>query len=209
MAIIRKCFAPVLLALLAVVAAAADGASRESASSCVGTDPDAPIVMEVFSDHQCPACRRFYLEVARPVLADYAMKGKVCVIYHDFPLRSHQYARQAARYTQAAGRLGQQEWIQVTDALYVYQSQWSANGRLESVVTQALSKEKMTQVKKWLEDPQLDTEIDSEIALGRRLGVRATPTVFIKANGKTEKIPAGVQYPILRRYLDSLLARAQ
>jgi len=216
MAAIGKSFGLAVLVLWAASlavggasASAADKATEELAPRCVGTDPDAPIVVEVFSDFQCPACRRFYLEVARPVMADYAMKGRVCVVYREFPLNSHQHARQAARYSLAAGSLGQQEWIKVTDALYVYQSQWAANGQVEAVVAQALSEEKMAQVKKRLEDPKLEAQIDREIADGRQLGVRATPTIFISANGKSERIPPGVQYPILRRYLDTLLAQAQ
>lgn len=209
MAMVRKTVGLILLVLVAASAQAADKATDEQRQHCLGTDPDAPILMEVFSDHQCPSCRRFYLEVARPVLADYAMKGKVCVVYRDFPLAQHQHAREAARYSQAAGSLGQQEWIKVADALYVYQSQWASNGHVEAVVAQALSEEKMDEVKKRLDVPKLDAQIDREIALGRQLGVRATPTVFIKANGKTERIPPGVQYPILRRYLDTLLAQAQ
>lgn len=216
MVAMRKTFGLAVLVLWAAGLAgggasvlAADKATEDLAPRCVGTDPNAPVVVEVFSDFQCPACRRFYLEVARPVMADYAMKGRVCVVYHEFPLNSHEHAREAARYSVAAGSLGQQDWIKVTDALYVYQPQWSVNGRLEAVVAQALSAEKMAEVKKRMEDPKLETQIDREIALGRQLGVRATPTVFIKANGKTERIPPGVQYPILRRYLDTLLAQAQ
>lgn len=175
----------------------------------LGADRRAPIVMEVFSDHQCPSCRRFYLEVTRRLLADYAMKGKLWVVYREFPLeRQHPYARQAARYTQAAGRLGQEEWIRVTDALYVYQHLWSTTGQLDPVVAGALPEEKMNQVRKWLKDPKLDAHIDRDLALGRRRGVRGTPTIFITANGKTEQIPVVYQYTIFRRYLDSLLAQA-
>lgn len=209
MAMVRKTVGLILLALAAASAQAADKATDEHRQRCLGTNPDAPVLVEIFSDHECPYCRRFYLEVARPVLAEYAMKGKVCVVYHDFPLAQHQHAREAARYSQAAGSLGQQEWIKVTDALYVYQSQWVANGQVEPVVAQALSEEKMAAMKKRLEDPKLDAQIDREIAHGRQLGVRGTPTIFIHANGKTERIPPGVQYPILRRYLDTLLAQAQ
>ncbi len=198
----------VVLLAGALPLAAQEAATGTPEGQCLGTNPDAPVVMEVFSDHQCPACRRFYLEVTRPVLADYANKGKVCVIYYDFPLSQHQHARQAARFAQAAGRIGQNEWIRVTDALYVYQAQWAQNGRVEQVVQQALPAEKMAELQKHLSDPKLEQAIDRDVALGRRREVRSTPTILITANGKTERIPGGVQYEILRRYLDSLVARA-
>jgi protein-disulfide isomerase len=132
MAIMRKAFALLLFALLAGTALSAQEHAPER-DRCLGSNPQAPVVMEVFSDHQCPACRRFYLEVTRQVLSDYAMKGRVCVIYHDFPLQMHEHARKAARYSQvAADLLTQEDWIRVTDALYYYQSQWSASGDVDS-----------------------------------------------------------------------------
>lgn len=178
---------------------------------CIGTNPNAPVLLEVFSDHQCPACRRFYLDVTRPLLADYAMKGKVCVVYHEFPLQQHQYAREAARYTRAAiaAGLSQQDWVRLSDALYYYQAQWSADGNVEAVVANALADDKMARLRKELDDPGIETAIDDELQLGRKAGVRSTPTVLITANGRTESIPAGVQYPILQRYIDNLLAQAR
>jgi protein-disulfide isomerase len=178
---------------------------------CIGSNPDAPVTLEVFSDHQCPACRRFYLEVTRPLLADYAMKGKVCVVYHEFPLRQHQYSREAARYSRAAvaAGLSQEDWIRITDALYYYQPQWASDGKVDAVVANALTEDKMARLRKELGDPRVEAAIDHEIQLARQANVRATPTVRIIVNGSTESIPAGVQYPMLQRYLDNLLAQAR
>lgn len=197
------------LALLVLWAAASSLSAPKPAEPprprCLGSNPKAPIKIEVFSDYQCPACREFYLQTTRPLLADYANPGKVCVVYREFPLRNHKYARPAARYAVAAARLGPTKWIQVSDALYTFQSRWANDGQLESVVAQVLSEKEMNQVRKWQGDPKLEAEIDRDIAEGNQRGVRSTPTVFVTANGKTERVPAGVQYPILRRYLDSLL----
>jgi protein-disulfide isomerase len=206
---VRKGFALVLFALLAAATLSAQEHAPER-DRCVGTNPQAPVVMEVFSDHECPACRRFYLEVTRQVLSDYALKGRVCVIYHDFPLRIHKHAREAARYSQvAADLLTQQDWIRVTDALYYHQQKWAANGEVESFVADALGEEKMKKVRQAVADPKVEKAIDQELAVGRSVGVKGTPTVLITANGKTERIPAGTQYSMLRRYFDYLLAQAR
>lgn len=195
-----------LLAASLVAAQKPELAAEESRPLCLG-NPDAPVFIEVFSDHQCPACRQLYLETMRPVLADYALPGKACVVYHEFPLRQHKYARQAARYAQAASRLGSTQWVQVADALYYFQGQWSETGEVEAVVAKALSEKDMAQVRKWLDDPRLEAAIERDLAEGNRRGVRSTPTFFITANGRTERVNGVVQYTILRRYLDSLLAR--
>ena len=191
--------------LLAVFAAAAEPQNSDTGSRCLGSNPSAPVTIEVFSDYQCPACREFYLETIRPVLADYGQPGKVCVVYREFPLASHPHSRLAARYGQAAGRLGRDRWIRVTDALYYYQSKWSADGKLEGVVAEALPSKEWAQLRTWLNDAELEAAINRDVAEGKRRGVRSTPTIFITANGKTERANGVVQYSILRRYLDSLL----
>ena len=209
MAISRRAFGLVLLALLAASPLMADEAESHTRRRCLGTDPDAPVLIEVFSDFQCPACGRLYLDTIRPVLADYAMKGRVCVVYREFPLPGRRYSRQAARYTAAARRLGQQQWIRVTDALYYHQALWMVTGQLDPIVSKGLSEKEMDQIRDLVENGTLEADIDRDLALGRSRGVRATPTLFITANGKTERVVGAVQYEILRRYLDNLLARAQ
>lgn len=177
---------------------------------CLGSNAKAPILIEVFSDYQCPACRRYYLETMRPVIADYAVTGKACVVYYEFPLNIHQHAREAARFGHAATRLGGEKWIQVTDALYYYQAQWANDGQIEPVLAKALPEKEMTQLKEWAGEPKVEEIINQDIMLGRSRGVTGTPTTFITVNGKTEKLPSGViQYQILRRYLDNLLAQSQ
>jgi len=206
---VRKGLALALFALLAATAVSAQEHEPER-DRCIGTNAQAAVVMEVFSDHECPACRRFYLEVTRQVLADYAMKGRVCVIYHDYPLRQHQHAREAARFSQVASELlAQEDWIRVTDALYYYQPEWSASGDVESYVAKALGEEKMKKVRQAVDDPKVEKAIDRDVAVGQSVGVSATPTILITANGKTERLPAGAQYAMLRRYFDHLLAQAR
>ena len=180
-------------------------ASAQTSASCVGGRPSAPIKIEVFSDFQCPACRAFYLETMRPVLADYADAGKVCVVYREFPLQQHQYSRQAARYGHAALELGLRQWAMVADALFLSQDQWAKDGKLEPVLARALTKDDLVRIKELASQSSIDAAIDRDIALANQLQVNSTPTFFITARGKTEKIAAAVQYPILRRYLDNLL----
>lgn len=176
---------------------------------CWGNDRNAPILIEVYSDFMCPHCRALYLETMRQVLADYAMPGKVCVAYHEFPLPNNQYSRPAARYALAASRLGVQKWVQVMDALYYFQSEWAQDGQIEPVIAKALPEKDLAQVRTWSKDPRVETVIDNDLAEGRRRGVKSTPTLFITANGKTEKFVGAIQYDILQRYLEFQLAQRQ
>src|SRR5579863_10173378 len=58
---------------------------------------NAPIVIEVFTDFQCPHCREFYLQTLTKVMEDYCDKGKVYLIHRTFPLH-FRYSREAARW---------------------------------------------------------------------------------------------------------------
>lgn len=189
---------------MALPAAAQSGPAANS-EFVVGGYPGAPITIEVFSDYQCPACRTFYLQTIRPVLTDYARFNKVCVIYHDFPLQMHAYSRKAARYALAARRIGREEWMSVTDALYSSQMVWSENGDVEKVVAGALSPKDMTRVKEMLGRPEIEKTIDSEIALARARGVNSTPTFFLAYRGREQRAVGGVSYNVLKDYLDRLL----
>src|SRR5512135_2584771 len=110
----------------------------EPSGQMLGGSLNSPIRIEVFSDFQCPHCRDLYLGTIKPLLQEYASKDKVCVIYHEFPLAMHQYSREAARYSEAAGRLGQQKLLPVLDSIFTDQAQWAQDGSLEATVSKAL-----------------------------------------------------------------------
>jgi len=49
---------------------------------------NAPIIMEVFSDYQCPACKSCSPPQSQ-VMDNYVSTGKVYLIHRDFPLPMH------------------------------------------------------------------------------------------------------------------------
>src|SRR5512136_2075156 len=142
----------------------------------IGGRLDAPVRIEVFSDYQCPACRVFFLDTIQKVLETYCSQDKVCVIYHEFPLKNHNLARVAARYSKAAQRLGRKQWLAVMGALYTSQAEWTWDGSVEAVISRTLSPQDFAELKKRLEDPSIDTAIDREVALGEKRQVTSTPT---------------------------------
>ncbi len=195
-----------VLVILAVVSSTnAQQNPVTSKGLIVGGHPNAPIRMEVFSCYQCPPCREFYLETIRPLLKEYARTNKVCVIYYEFPLKIHHYARDSARYAVAASRLGQDYWQRVSEALYTKQSQWATDGKVEAVVAEVLTPEEMAKVKEFLKDPSIEQSIDQDIAVGYERKIQGTPTFFLYAKGREEKVFGRVSYPVLKDRLDQLL----
>jgi len=191
--------------LAAGISCFAQAAAGAADDRCDNGASNAPIRIEVFSDFQCPACRAFYLETIRPVMKEYASTNKLCLVYHDFPLRMHSHAHEASRFSVAARKLGREQWLRVSEALYDDQLQWSQDGNLESSVARVLTADEMSRLKKYMADPAIDATIDQEIALAMQRDIRSTPTFFITANGREQRVVGGVSYPILKDYLDRLL----
>ncbi|MBZ5502840.1 MAG: DsbA family protein [Acidobacteriia bacterium] len=186
----------------------------------------APIVMEVFSDYQCPMCRNLFEQTLRPMIADYVAAGKVYLVHRDFPLAGHLYSGQAARWANAAARVGKFEAAE--GALYDNQATWEANGNIEKFISEAMSAADFARVQRAMQGCEapgptagatggvmpspkpcaIDPFIAEDIMLGLKLPVHATPTYVITYKG--QRLPAGsgfVSWPILKQFFDSLLSQ--
>ncbi len=199
----------IALAVLALVMAYPAGAQKRvsaaelTALKALGSK-SAPITVEVFSDFQCPACRRVYQGVLRQVIDNYVNAGKVYLVHRDFPLPMHKHSRNAARWANAAAQLGKFE--QVEEVLYDKQDAWSANGNIEAVVAAVLSPAELKKARALVQSGQLDAVIDKDVALGQSKRVTQTPMVFvIHGNEVTQLPPEGVSYSLLKQYFDYLL----
>ena len=185
----------------------------------------APITMEVFTDYQCPSCRSLYEQTLRPMIADYVASGKVYLIHHDFPLAGHQHSGQAARWANAAARVGKFEVAEA--ALYDNQQSWETSGDIEKYMSGAMTPADFARVQKAMQSCEapgptasptgagvaasphpcaLDGYIAEDIMAGIKVPVHSTPTYVITYKG--QRLPAGsgvVSWPVLKQFLDSLL----
>jgi protein-disulfide isomerase len=197
-----------ILPLLVAVAMFAQTSPKNTHNkdyTCVGGIPSAPIKVEVFSDFQCPGCRDLYLGTMRSVLDDYAATRKVCVVYHELPLKMHQHAREAARYGHAAQRLGQRYWRLVADALYSAQDRWANDGNIEGVLANVLSKDDLARLRDEMKNPRNDSAIENDLKLAKKLVIEQTPTLLVTTRTKTERTAGVVQYQTMQRFLDYYL----
>jgi protein-disulfide isomerase len=81
---------------------------------------DAPVTLEEFGDFQCPPCAKLS-DPINQLQRDYG--SRLRVIFHHFPLATHQHAREAAYAAEAADRQGR--FWQMHDLLYREQSSLS------------------------------------------------------------------------------------
>jgi protein-disulfide isomerase len=167
--------------------------------------PAAPVTMEVFSDFECPHCKHLHDDTLKAAIADCIAKGKVQLVRRDYPLSQHKYAREAARYAIAAGRIGHYELI--CDQLFATQEEWGTGGKnpgdVDAVVARVLSPADMAKVRKLVKDPQVDAEVSHDMELGAKVQLNQTPTIVLKSKGKTYPIAGYVSYDILKRLIET------
>src|SRR5918996_1519274 len=127
------------------------------------------LVALLFSDFECPACKSLHEQTIRRVKEEFALKGKLRLVHHDFPLPQHKHARQAAILAAAADRLG--KYDVVADALFRQQETWSKSGNVDAVVDSVLTPEERKQLREMAKDPAILANIERDIQLGRRMKV--------------------------------------
>jgi protein-disulfide isomerase len=163
--------------------------------------PISATTIDLYSDFQCPGCKQLYEQTIRPLIQNYASKGRVYLVEHYYPLPGHQYAVPAACYACAADRIG--KYDQVCEVLFKKQDEWARTGNVDEAACSVLTPAEAKQVRALVKDPSVLTEVQNDAATGRTRNVSGTPTMFVTHNGNSQTIGL-VSYPILSRYLDSL-----
>jgi protein-disulfide isomerase len=162
----------------------------------------APIVMEVFSDFQCPACKTLFMTTNRQVLDNYVSTGKVYLVHRDFPLPMHAHSQVAAQYSRAAAQIGKFEPVE--QALFQNQEKWEQSGDVDGTVAAVLSSTEMTKVRALVKAGTPNAAIQKDVALGRVYNVNQTPTTIFHAKGQTFPYAGVMSYEILKNFLDQL-----
>ncbi len=168
-------------------------------------DPKAPITIEVFSDFQCPACKRFHDEQVPLIVKDYVSAGKVYLVYRYFPLPQHTYGRKAAELVCACAQLGKYE--PAADILFAKQTAWSQDGKLDETLAAVLTPAERKKVDELVKDPSVQDPINHDVAEGRALPLASTPTVLITSKSKQFKLQGQglFNYSWVKATLDDLL----
>ena len=192
--------------------AAPQPAAAESVGGVNDIDPhkafgskSAPVVMEIFSDYQCPACKTLFLTTNRQLMESYVSTGKVFLIHRDFPLPMHAYSRVAARYARAAAEIGKIEPVE--KSLFENQEKWEQTGDVDGTVAAVLTSAEMSKVRALVKGGTLEPLIDKDYSLGQMYRVNQTPTSVFHSKGQTYPYSGVMSYEILRQFLDQLLSQ--
>ena len=187
--------------------AAVQSSSAQSSSTRAIGPVTAAVRIDVFSDYECPACKALHEQTLKRVKEEYAAKGKLRLVHHDFPLQQHKHARRAAALAAAADQLG--KFDAVSDVLFRQQETWSKAGNVDEVVDSVLTAEERKRIDTLANDPAIAANIERDIQLGQRMPVSSTPTMIITHNGKPSPVVGVITYSVFSRYLESLLGGAK
>jgi len=165
------------------------------------------LVVEIYSDFQCPVCRQLFAQTLKRVMENYVTSATPCKIYivhRDFLISYHAYSRAAAEYARAAAHIGRCQ--EVESALFQNQERWEATGDVKGTVASALSPAEMKKVQALVDSRAFEPLIERDQQLGLALPVRATPTmVFHTREGKAYPVTGMVSYEVLKNFMDRLL----
>lgn len=154
-------------------------------------NPEADIVIEEFSDYQCPYCGRFFGQTWPTIKADNVATGEVMIVFYDFPLSFHEQGEPAAQAARCAGEEGAVAYWQMHDLLFANLNEWGTPDYLpvfqgyaaelgldEAAFTDCVTSERYADA------------VQADIALGRERGVTGTPTFFINDQPLVGALPA-------------------
>ena len=151
-----------------------------------------------FSDFECPHCKEAQPIVAK-LLADYPSAH---FVYQDFPLTDiHSEAFKASTHAYCVAKAGGNDaFFKFADALFEGQAGLTpatSDQTLKDAETKA--GQDPAKIAACAATPAAKDAIDASVALGKRVGVNSTPTIFVNGRG----LPVvGIPYPILQKIIE-------
>lgn len=172
---------------------------------------DAKVVAVNFDDFQCPFCSRMHSVLFPELLKEYG--DRVAFIYKDFPLDEiHPWATHAAINSECLAAQSPDAYWDFADYIHANQSEVNSEktpgSRLAALDRLALEQGQ----KHHLDEAKLqacikaqnDSAVKASIREGDKLGVSATPAMYV--NG--EKLDGAVPIEEMRQVLDRALQQA-
>jgi protein-disulfide isomerase len=158
-------------------------------------NPAAPVTIVEFSDYQCPFCARVNptLDRVRQTYGD-----KVKIVFKDFPLGNHPQAPKAAEAARCAGE--QSKYWEMHDAMFANQRALDVPALKQTARAIGLNGATFDQC---LDSGKWAAAVSSGTALGEKMGVNSTPTLYI--NGRA--VIGAMPFENFKAIIDEELAR--
>ena len=158
-------------------------------------NPEASVTLEEFGDFECPSCAKLATFLDQ-VIKEY--HPRVRLIFRNFPLPNHLFARDAALAAEAAGLQGR--YWEMHDMLYREQPVWTSSNSINNARTLFISYAETLELdldrfKKDMDSDKARERIESDEARAKSLGVKTAPSLFVdrREMGPNDRTPEGVR----------------
>jgi len=140
---------------------------------------DAAVTIVEFGDLQCPACK-----AAQPTIEGLvAAEPQARFVFQNFPLEMHNWAAKGAYYADCVGRASNDAFWKFVSKTYETQSDITAENADEKLTALADGAGvKGSEIAVCAAKPETKAHVDASIALGKKVDVSGTPTLYI--NGR-------------------------
>jgi len=164
-----------IITFLAVMAFSVAGFPADASS--LKPPPGAKVAIVMFEDLECPDCARAY-----PVVWDAANAHHIPVVLHDFPLSKHPWSFQAAIYARFFDTKSEKLGNDFRGYIYKSQPQITPDN-LHQYIQKFADDNKVPLP--FAVDPQgkLKEKVQADYALGQKIGLEHTPTIFVVGSG--------------------------
>jgi protein-disulfide isomerase len=147
-------------------------------------DPDAPVLIEVWEDFQCPACRDYSQNTEPQIAETYVTTGEVYYVFRQWPFIGNE-SHQAANASMCAAE--QERFWDYHDMLFANwngENRGSFSDKRLVAFAEAMNLD-MGSFNTCFEDNSYGSDIDQDKADGTALGVTGTPSVFVNGQQLT------------------------
>jgi protein-disulfide isomerase len=188
--------------LLAAAGSQAQSTTPVHDASALRPPAGARVAMVEFADMECPDCGR-----ANPLLKEAAAKYKIPWLRHDFPLPFHAWSMPAAINARWFDTKGKGLGEEYRDQVFAAQSSIQTPDNLRQFTDRFAQSHGIAMP--FAIDPQgkLAAAVKADYALGQRIGIEHTPTIWIvTANSKGAPFIEVVDRSKLFQLIDQALA---
>jgi protein-disulfide isomerase len=153
------------------------GQSKEAAS-VLQPPKGAGVALVIFEDLQCPDCARASAEEHRAI-----EKYKIPAVRYNFPLPQHNWSRDAAVIAEYFASKSPELGVQYRE--YTFQNQTQITRDNLHSFAERFAQQHGTGLP-FMIDPQgkLAAKVQHDLALGQRLGIDHTPTIYVVGAGQ-------------------------
>ncbi len=174
-------------------------------------DPNAPVVVEEFTDFLCPFCYRHTTETTPALLNQYASSGQVQFVFRDFPLAGlHPTAPSGHNASLCVAEQGAPLFWEFHSLLFTNQAQWAGIPDPTDYLSQAAQQVgvDIDAYQSCVGSPETSATITQRVADAQSKGYNGTPTfqLVTKETGETYDLVGAQPLAVFASALDALLA---